>query len=245
MKHIKKLGLILSLFFLSAIVLGAIFLSLKTYEAMPEALGAIQKANVTLQRGLYRFEPEGPAVANVILYQGGLVKTEAYAVLSQMLSEEGFRVFLPKMPLNLAILNADAHEAIMAHFSSDLPWYIGGHSLGAATAVIAISDLEEEVFDGLFLLGGYGTEQADLSAKALKVISISASEDGVMNQERYALGKRKLPIDTWYETIQGGNHSGFGFYGPQKGDGIAALSKHAQHEVVVNLISAWIKGESR
>ncbi|MCF0238629.1 MAG: hypothetical protein HUK24_08520 [Sphaerochaetaceae bacterium] len=41
----------------------------------------------------------------------------------------------------------------------------------------------------------------------------------------------------WKEfVIEGGNHSGFGSYGHQKGDGISTITKEEQWEITVKQI---------
>ena len=68
----------------------------------------------------------------------------------------------------------------------------------------------------------------DLSDSSIVVQSIAASEDTVLSQERYEAGAEKLPADTEWITIEGGNNAQFGDYGVQDGDGEASISPEAQ-----------------
>ncbi|MGV9206169.1 MAG: alpha/beta hydrolase [Promethearchaeia archaeon] len=81
-----------------------------------------------------------------------------------------------------------------------------------------------------------------LSNDNLKVLSILASEDEVMNKEKFTETKENLPSDTKFHMIKGGNHAGFGNYGPQKGDGERTISRKKQWEITANLIINFIKG---
>ena len=61
-----------------------------------------------------------------------------------------------------------------------------------------------------------------------------------MKQEKYEDAKSRLPKSTLYTTIEGGNHSGFGLYGQQNGDGTATMSAEEQQKQLVQLIKQFI-----
>ena len=48
--------------------------------------------------------------------------------------------------------------------------------------------------------------------------------------------KDKLPSDTTYVEIEGGNHAQFGDYGKQKGDNDAIISEKEQLDITENSI---------
>ena len=73
------------------------------------------------------------------------------------------------------------------------------------------------------------------------MLSITASNDKILNQEKYEDGKSRLPQETIYKTIEGGNHSGFGLYGQQNGDGEATLDGEKQQEQLIQLIKNFIE----
>ena len=54
----------------------------------------------------YRFEPVGTEITkpNIIFYPGGLVEPESYSPLAREMAEQGHRVYIANMPINLAIL---------------------------------------------------------------------------------------------------------------------------------------------
>lgn len=100
-------------------------------------------------------------------------------------------------------------------------WYIGGHSLGGYAAASYAQNHAEDL-EGLILLGAYSG--ADLSDSGLEVISVYGELDGVMNRSKYEKSRSNLPEDTLEWILPGGNHAGFGSYGPQKGDGESKVS---------------------
>lgn len=178
------------------------------------------------------------ANAGFIFYPGGKVEYTAYAPLMRALAEQGILCVIPKMPLNLAVLDMDAAENILALYPEIDTWYIGGHSLGGSMA--ASFAAESDAFEGLILLASYST--ADLTESDLKVLSIYGTEDGVLNMEKYEEYRPNLPDDTTELTIEGGNHAQFGSYGPQDGDGIAAVSSEEQLQLTAEAIINCIFG---
>ena len=52
-----------------------------------------------------------------------------------------------------------------------------------------------------------------------------------------------LPDDTAYLEIGGGNHAGFGAYGPQRGDGEASLPALLQWDQTAAALAAWVLDE--
>ncbi|RXI96437.1 alpha/beta hydrolase [Anaerobacillus alkaliphilus] len=224
------------------VILGLIVtINVKTYQPMPEALMAMEAENVRVENRVIIFEPEGEVVGNLVFYQGGLVKTEAYAVLGKMLAENGFRVFLPKMPINLAITNTGVFDKVYQTYDNGKPWYIGGHSLGGASAAIFVANTQTQI-DGFFFLGAYPSDSSDLASLDMPVISIAGSEDLVMNEDKFMTTKALLPGDTLYVVIDGGNHSNFGYYGFQKGDGQSFITREEQHQQVVNILKETFLG---
>ena len=130
------------------------------------------------------------------------------------------------MPANLAVLDMGAAEAHLDEFPDIENWYVGGHSLGGSMAASYAAEHADEL-EGLLLLAAYSTE--DLTGSGLDVLSIYGSEDGVLNMDKYNEYRPNLPEETTTEVIiEGGNHAGFGDYGPQDGDGEASLSGEEQ-----------------
>lgn len=178
----------------------------------------------TSEEGVIKFKPNG-AKTGLIFYPGGKVDFEAYYPLMDLLAHNGILCVLIEMPYNLAVLDVNAADGIIEQFPQIESWYIGGHSLGGSMAASYLKNHKNEI-DGLLLLGSYST--ADLTDS--RVLSVYGSEDRVMNYEKYLKYKENLPEDFTEVVIDGGNHSGFGMYGHQEGDGYAKITNIEQIE---------------
>ena len=65
----------------------------------------------------------------------------------------------------------------------------------------------------------------------MEVLSIWGSKDGILNLKKLIESKKKLPIDTTYVEIEGGNHSQFGDYGSQNRDNKATINQDKQLQI--------------
>lgn len=205
------------------------------YHADDAALAALatnEKITVE-QRGDYVvFHPKEPSVG-FIFYPGGKVEHTAYAPLMQALAERGVLCVLVEMPFRLAVLDVNAGADIPAQFPEIQDWYLGGHSLGGSMAA-EFASREPGKFKGLALLAAYST--ADLSDSGLKVTTVLGDQDQVLNMEKLKKNAENLPKTAIQSKIAGGNHAQFGSYGPQKGDGEAAIAPDEQIRITANLI---------
>lgn len=190
---------------------------------------------VEIERGVTAFLPKSPK-AGFIFYPGGKVEVDSYYPLLCALAKNDILAVSVKMPFNLAVFDINAAKGIKDHFPEITSWYIGGHSLGGSMSA-SFLDKNREDFDGLILLGSYST--VDFSDTSLSVLSIYGENDMIMNREKYEKYKPNLP-DLKEHIIKGGNHAGFGMYGPQKGDGTLDISKEAQIKETADIISAFI-----
>jgi hypothetical protein len=83
------------------------------------------------------------------------------------------------------------------------------------------------------MLAAYPAKPLDEKTAA---ITIYGSEDGVLNMKKMTYAKQYLPDGSKEYVIKGGNHSQFGNYGKQDGDGIADISSDEQQHKTVELI---------
>lgn len=173
----------------------------------------------------------------IIFYPGGKVDYRSYAHLLRDLSDNGVASILVKMPFNLAVFNKNAANDKQKLIPSVTNWYISGHSLGGSMACSYLKKNYEQ-YKGIILLASYST--TDLSSTSLKTLSITASNDKVLNKDKYEANKDKLPNLTEYQ-IEGGIHSYFGDYGHQDGDGDATITVDEQTSQVVNQIVEFVK----
>ena len=175
----------------------------------------------------------GPADGKgIVFYPGGKVDEKAYAPMLLKLAEEGYEVYLVKMPAKLAIFGMNAAEDIFEEANHIKEWTMMGHSLGGAMAASFSASHDKEV-EALVLLAAYSTE--DLSELDIEVYSFYGSEDKVLNMEKYEEYRDNLPEDVVEEVIEGGNHANYAHYGAQDGDGEARITREEQQECVLDI----------
>ncbi|HFV0338347.1 TPA: alpha/beta hydrolase [Streptococcus agalactiae] len=205
-----------------------------TYQASPLARRIAKTA--TNHKNYLLFRSKGKVKANIIFYQGALVEEEAYSQLARDLADKGYNTYILKTPLNLPVLSPHKVKTIINqnHLTNV---YLAGHSLGG---VVASQNAKVAPVRGLILLASYPSRKSDLSHKKLRVLSITASNDHILNWEKYEEAKKRLPNSSTFRTIVGGNHSRFGNYGHQKGDGKATLSHKSSEKQLATFISNFI-----
>jgi hypothetical protein len=203
----------------------------------PSAIARNDYSEASDEGGYYHFDaPE--ATQAVIFYPGGLVSPIAYARFGKLLSAYGFDVYITKPFLNLAITSIQQASDIQARDPSMTSWFIGGHSLGgSASAFYAIDHLS--TIKGLFFFAAYTTASANFSQTSLPMLSITGSEDLVLNTQTYLANQVFDSPFTTYAVIEGGNHSQFGDYGFQRGDGVATIDVASQHQQMVTILVSW------
>ncbi len=220
-----------------------IFLSLaillcKGCSYLPEANQDLTDLKIRETRDYIELIPTFEGISNTgfIFYPGGLVDPHAYEDLASQFVRSGIghHVIIAKMPANLAVLGTKSAKKITNEFP-DENWIIGGHSLGGAMACSMLKK-ETERFVGLILMAAYAAGSADLNSWVGPVLSLTASNDQILDWGKYEEGKTRLPAQTTYFDIEGGNHGGFGSYGPQKGDGEAEISRAIQQQQIVEQI---------
>ncbi len=172
----------------------------------------------------------------MIIYPGGLVDPAAYATLAQAFADRGVTTVIVPMPLDLAVFGVNSAGAVIAAYPEVERWAIAGHSLGGSMAAqyAASNAAQQPKLKGLALWAAYAPGGVDLSNSGLKVVSMYGSNDGVMKLRDEATLLKGLPAGTPLVVIEGGNHSGFGSYGPQQGDGDAAIPQEEQRQQVVD-----------
>lgn len=223
------------------IAIGSFFVFQRnTYSATPEAEKISQSAKDEKD---YLYLDSGKKDATlVIFYPGALVAPESYSLWADNLATRGYDVAIIKMPLDLAVLAPNRAETVLEDHPNQ-EYVIGGHSLGGVmgSRYVANHFQEDQRLRGMFYLASYPDEKGSLKNTNLAVLSITATNDQVLNQEAYKEAKQYLPKQTVYESIDGGNHAGFGSYGAQRGDGKATISTEKQQEEVANRLVDWLQ----
>ena len=210
---------------------------------MPEAVQALESTGtvqVETEPWLI-FKPVGQEpTTGYIFYPGGKVDPRSYAPMAQAIAEQGYLVVIPPMPLNLAVLSPGEAADVIAAYPEIETWVIGGHSLGGSMAANYAKKHPDQI-SGLVLLASYPANSDDLSQSDLMVLSMYGTNDLVADYEKIEASKALLPADTQFVPIEGGNHAGFGWYGPQAGDGEATISREEQQTQVVQATVDFLK----
>ena len=200
------------------------------YPADETALLALASDAVTVEKAGYGWFFDGPSEESaLIFYPGAKVEETAYAPLLHRLAEDGMDVCLVKMPFHLAIFHPNAADRVMEQYEY-AHWYIGGHSLGGA---MAANYAAAHSLDGVILLASYPTKAVDEP-----MLILYGANDGVLNQKRVEAADSFGTVKEI--AIEGGNHAYFGDYGPQRGDGAAAITPEEQQQTAADAIEAWI-----
>ena len=225
---------------LLSFVTGFVYLSVH-YSVREEALEVLSDptgAVITKIDGGYFVDGTGETVA-LIFYPGAKVDTEAYLPLMKQIADNGVDCFLADMPMRMAIFDKNAADDFITSYHYDC-WLIGGHSMGGMVAAGYAAE-HPDTIDGVVLLAAYPTEKLSDSTGLL---SVYGTEDKILNRKQYDASKKYFPSHYTEIPIAGGNHSQFGNYGFQSGDGKANLTTHEQQTQTTFAIVSFTKGIS-
>ncbi|EEG77943.1 alpha/beta hydrolase [Dethiobacter alkaliphilus] len=239
MKKFKILKLTAGVIFL--VLAGALsFLYFTHYRATTEVLALIDAHYLAEEtdKALEFWPPHQESEIGLIIYPGGNVDFRAYSRLALEISKHGYYTVIARMPLSLAVLDQRHADGIIDSNSHIQKWVIAGHSLGGAMAARYARE-NNTLLDGLILWASY--PDVDLSASGIKVMSIYATNDGIINQRRFENTKPYLPKDTSFVSITGGNHSYFGDYGFQRGDREADITREEQQQKIVENVVLFLE----
>ncbi len=180
------------------------------------------------------FVPDSSARHTALVFLcGSGIAAEAYAPLLRPLAEQGFPVFIVRLPFRFAPLESHRQEAlgrargVIAAHPEVGHWVVAGHSLGAALAA-RMAQSDPESFSALVLVATTHPKRDDLSHLGIPVTKLYATNDGVAPPARVLATRALLPPGTKFVAIEGGNHSQFGRYGHQLFDGTATIGRERQ-----------------
>lgn len=233
----RKLKIAAFLFAALVLILVAGFLLwARPMPAMQEAANGLrsdESVSISNNRWIV-FEPaEKPARTGLIFFPGALVDPVAYAPVARNIASDGFLVVITKPTLNLAIFEPNVADRVMQDFPEVKNWVIGGHSLGGAVAASYAYRYPEKL-RGVLFFGSYTLSSASLRGSKLQVTSVYGSADGVSTPAEVEASREFLPENAKFARIEGGNHAQFGWYGKQKGDGTASISREDQQRRAVD-----------
>lgn len=233
-----KLKTLYKWFFLF-IILGAFGfgISWATYARppLPDAVQALEsddQIDVTQDPWLIFSPKEVPSKTGLIFYPGGRIDPQGYATLMRVFALEGYLVVVPKMPINMAVFNAEAADDIMAYFPEIQTWVLGGHSVGGTMAA-QYTYKHPETVRGLVIWASYPAGNANLSNYDIPVVSIYGTLDPRVNDESISERKHLLPESSQYIRIEGGDHHQFGSYRIKPEEHFATISRDSQQQEII------------
>lgn len=242
MKLKKALTIAIGVILLMAMVF-VFYLSTGQATPMPEAMGAMKSdsnVEVAVTDSIVFTPLNTKADKALMIYPGGKVKPEAYAPIARAFAEQGIKTIIVKMPFNLAIFGINKADKVIEQNSDIEKWFISGHSLGGVMAARYAKNHQDGI-DGLILWASYPEESSDLSQSAMSVMSIYGTNDGLTQPQKISQTRHLLPDSVFWVSIRGANHSQFGWYGFQKGDEKADISREEQQKEIVEATMEIIK----
>jgi pimeloyl-ACP methyl ester carboxylesterase len=190
------------------------------------------EVRITQESHFITFEPvESQPYSGFILYPGARVDFRSYSPLLRQIAARNHLVVVLHSPLNIAFFNANGADEVMAAYPHIKNWVIGGHSLGGVVAASYVS--RRPSVSGLVLWASYPADDS-LGGTNVKVLSIYGANDKLTTPADVFQSQDLLPPDATFVEIRGGNHSQFGSYGQQPGDGKATITTEEQWTQIID-----------
>ena len=145
----------------------------------------------------------------------------------------GAFVAIVPMPFGLAILGSNRADGVIGAHPEIVDWVIAGHSLGGVMAARYTSN-HPEAIAGLALWASYPEDGVDLSSWNGETTSIFGTLDGLTSVGDIEDSRLRLPSSTAFVAVEGGNHAYFGWYGDQRGDNPATITREDQQHIIVD-----------
>ena len=222
--------------------------SLIAYRPSEDARAAMVSDGTVAVRyedGIWSFQPTAAtataAAPALIFFPGALVNPVAYGPLLRAVATAGFRAYMIELPRRGAFGGGDDPEVmrrldrLLARSDAPRQWVAAGHSRGAVVAC-DVAAARRAGFGGLVLIGTSHPRDVDLSGLVVPVTKIAGTRDGLASRADVERNRSKLPATTRWVWIEGGNHSQFGWYGFQPGDGWAMIPAEQQHETMIRAV---------
>lgn len=254
-------SVILLLLFNAFVIFQSIQFYRHRHEPFTTALAALESDDTmavrVLEGGhvLFLPHPSRARPVGVIYLPGAHVHHHAYAPLCRKIASlSGSPVLLLRLTLRIAPLSKAAiagalHDKQLADAAPVCNWVIGGHSLGGQTAgsIAATGYLSETNVLGVFLHASYYNTGPEIP-EHIAVLQVIAGNDGVISLDNLQSARSNLPSSATLTSIEGGNHAGFGHYGPQRfprPDGERDISLDEQLEQAARLTAQWLSAMQR
>lgn len=230
---LRKIGLSLLSLVVLILVVGTLLIDALTYKASERALQAMQDQPLyeyNMHTTYAHFDVKNEQGA-ILFYPGGLVESAAYSALcAQLATRLQYDVYLVDFFWNLGVFGINNAQNILDHHQAD-HWVMMGHSLGGVMGY-EYAHTHDEI-EAMVFLASYPNQKM----RGLPVLALQGSNDTVLKLEAQSL--QNFSPMSQFEMIQGGNHAGFGDYGPQSGDGV--LARNDQQKVTVEAVEAFLR----
>ena len=161
------------------------------------------------------------------------MEPHSYAPAAHALADDGAFVAIVPMPLSLAILGSNRADGVIEDHPEITDWVIAGHSLGGVMAARYASN-HPEAIEGLALWASYPEDGVDLSSWDGETTSVFGTLDGLTSVDDIEDSRVRLPSSTAFVAIEGGNHAYFGWYGDQRGDNPATITREDQQRIIID-----------
>lgn len=202
-------------------------------EAALQAMNSDSQIYVSSENGWVIFFPaENPQPeTGFIFYPGARVNYRAYAPVLKLIAARGYFVVVLPAPLNFALFDVNAAARVQAAYPEIKNWFIGGHSVGGVAASSFVAG--REGISGLVLWASGPANEA-LIRQGTPVLLVYGTKDKLFSPAMVEDARDSLPAEAVIVPIEGGNHSQFGSYGFQTGDGQADITSEKQWAQVAN-----------
>jgi len=236
----NKIIIVVLIVFFSLIIGSFIYLNSGGYKAFKNTNLAFidnEKVGFSSESNTYIWTPIEKTNKGFIFYPGGKVDEKAYAPVLKDIAEEGIKVIMISMPFDLAVFNINAADSVISK-EEKIDWYIGGHSLGGAMAA-NYANRNENKIKGLILWASYPAKSDSLVDFKKDVLLLYGDKD--MGVDGIEKNISLLPSKAKIDMKSGANHAQFGYYGPQKGDGVAEIDLVEQQKWILETTVNFIK----
>lgn len=213
-----------------------------TYPAMEKARCALKpdrNVDVVEDKRKITFKSKGEiSSTGLMIFPGAFVDPVAYAPMARAVAKMGYEVTIVKAHFDFSLLAQNRASAIIKQNNNIKKWVLAGHSLGGVAASHIAKRYSDKI-KGLSFWASY----PDISLRKVdfQVTSIRGSEDKICPKMICDATGILLPKDAEKIEIPGGNHSYFGYYGDQRGDGKPSVSREHQHKIVFDSTLKMLK----
>jgi len=209
----------------------------ETLQALLSDKNVLVEQNTTIT-----FRPGGKITEQGLIFYGETAfKPSLYAPLCRQLAEEQITVFLMRYPLNLPWFDRSNPEEITNRFPEVKNWTLAGHGAGGNLAAGYMKEQSEKI-QNLILLGS-APKKVLPDYPGLRVLSLYGTFDKLTKPEKIEERKCRLPVNTRYVEIEGGNHSQFASLDKLPSDGFAAIHRNIQKKETAEEMLYFIRSE--